>query len=162
MSLNYRYIFSSVIFRPVRTCWCDWVQPVSISPEAFVVILQHRNERKRQIRTAQMLVRGITDDRCKVGNRWKMTLDYTSCCCRPLLSFYMFSQVFVKSKVTSLEDSPKLNDEERSFRQIMRRQNVFVLFPTKTSVDAADIFNKNVENVDVKKSYVLVVIDGTW
>ncbi len=74
----------------------------------------------------------------------------------------MFSQVFVKSKVTSLEDSPKLSDEERSFRQIMRRQNVFVLFPTKTSVDAANIFNKNVENVDVKKSYVLVVIDGTW
>ena len=73
-----------------------------------------------------------------------------------------FFQVFVKSKVTSLEDSSKLSDEERSFRQIMRRQNVFVLFPTKTSQNAANIFNKNVQNVDVKKSYVLVVIDGTW
>ena len=73
-----------------------------------------------------------------------------------------FFQVFVKSKVTSLEDSSKLSDEERSFRQIMRRQNVFVLFPTKASQNAANIFNKNVQNVDVKKSYVLVVIDGTW
>ena len=73
-----------------------------------------------------------------------------------------FFQVFVKSKVTSLEDSSKLSEEERTFRQIMRRQNVFVLFPTKTSQNAANIFNKNVQNVDVKKSYVLVVIDGTW
>jgi DTW domain-containing protein YfiP len=43
--------------------------------------------------------------------------------------------------VTSLEDSPNLNDVEREFRRLLRRPNVFVLFPTKTSKNAADIFN---------------------
>jgi hypothetical protein len=43
--------------------------------------------------------------------------------------------------VTSLEDSPNLNDVEREFRRLLRRPNVFVLFPTKTSKNAAEIFN---------------------
>jgi DTW domain-containing protein YfiP len=43
--------------------------------------------------------------------------------------------------VTSLEDIPNLNDAEREFRRLLRRPNVFVLFPTKTSKNAAEIFN---------------------
>ncbi len=105
--------------------------------------------------------------------------------------------------MTSLEDSPNLNDVEREFRRLLRRPNVFVLFPTKTSKNAAEIFSvdnpqkadvlnnanlqkaealntdkhqkadalniDNLQKVDSlqntdtpQKSYVLIVLDGTW
>jgi DTW domain-containing protein YfiP len=71
---------------------------------------------------------------------------------------FTFSQIFVKSRVTSLEDNPGLSDDERQFRQLLRRPDVFILFPTKSSHDAYKLFS--LENR--RKSYVLVVLDGTW
>ena len=60
--------------------------------------------------------------------------------------------------MTSLDDSPHLSDDERQFRQLLRRPDVFILFPTKTSVDAAELF----AGTKQRRSYVLVVLDGTW
>ena len=74
------------------------------------------------------------------------------------LSDFFSSQVFVKSRVTSLDDSPHLSEDERQFRQLLRRPDVFILFPTKTSVDAAELF----AGTKQRRSYVLVVLDGTW
>jgi DTW domain-containing protein YfiP len=86
------------------------------------------------------------DSRCKTS-------------CRVTETSQVLFQVFVKSKVTSLSDAVNLSDDERLFRQLLRRPDAYVLFPTKTSRNAADIFN-NVKSSN--NSYVLVVIDGTW
>ena len=60
--------------------------------------------------------------------------------------------------MTSLDDSPHLSEDERQFRQLLRRPDVFILFPTKTSVDAAELF----AGTNRHRSYVLLVLDGTW
>ena len=66
-----RRSFCDICERPQRTCWCDYVSKPKIKlNKTQIVILQHPNEHKRQIRTAKMLENGL--ENCQIFVRRKI------------------------------------------------------------------------------------------
>lgn len=63
--------FCSTCERPERTCWCEYVSNPKVNlSQTQIVIIQHPNERKRQIRTAKMLENGL--ENCEIFVRRKI------------------------------------------------------------------------------------------
>ena len=52
--------------RPKRVCWCPHVPQPPLEIASRILILQHPNERKRNIRTALMAARGVAYGRCAI------------------------------------------------------------------------------------------------
>ena len=99
--------------RPQRTCWCEYLPDPRIKlSKTTVIIIQHPNEKKRQIRTAKMLELGLDPEDCLV---------------------------FVRRKITSLDIKDDLSQEERSLRTWLSHPGAHVLFPQPNAVSLDDL-----------------------
>jgi DTW domain-containing protein YfiP len=74
--------------------------------------LQHPNERKRAIRTAKMLEKGLKN-----------------------------CLVFVRRKIVSIEHFESLSQEEKLLRSWLRSPNVYVLFPTEEALTPQNLIS---------------------
>ena len=54
------------IRRPQRVCWCSYLPETPITINGKIIILQHPDEEKRNLKTGPMLFHGMTSGQCLI------------------------------------------------------------------------------------------------
>lgn len=70
-AFTYRFYITR---RPERVCWCSYLPDPPISINGRVIILQHPDEEKRNLKTGLMLLHGLAPSQCLIfyGNKFPL------------------------------------------------------------------------------------------
>lgn len=52
--------------RPLRVCWCSYLPDTPVKINGKIIILQHPDEEKRNLKTGPMLFHGMTSGQCLI------------------------------------------------------------------------------------------------